>query len=190
MKIGIDLDGVVFDTEALWQTFAEIYDCKELGKNSIAKKGEPRVQERYNWSEEELNNYLDKYADIRKFNIMPGAKEVLNLLKNEGHELIVITARGAIKNSVEGIDIAKQKLDNENIIFDKYYWKQKEKLDICKKEEIDIMIDDNYHICENLSNNDIKVLYFRALGRKQIEENSSLKEVSTWGEVYRYINQM
>ena len=35
MKIGIDLDGVVLNTEVLWSTYAELYDCIELNKNSV-----------------------------------------------------------------------------------------------------------------------------------------------------------
>ena len=38
MKIGIDLDGVVFNTEMLWSTFAELYDCIELNRNSVITK--------------------------------------------------------------------------------------------------------------------------------------------------------
>lgn len=188
MKIGIDLDGVVFNTEIVWMTFAELYDCIELKKNSIVSKEEPRVQEKYNWSEKELNGYLDKYLDIKDFDIVPGAKEVIKLLKQDGHELIVVTARGEIQNSKEGINIAKQRLEDENIIFDKYYWNQKNKVEICQKEKIDIMIDDNYHICEAMSKNNILALYFKSLGRKTLKESDTLLEVSTWGEIYRIIN--
>lgn len=187
MKIGIDLDGVVFDTEALWMTLAEIYDCKGLRKNSIVAKEEPRVQEKYNWSNDELNDFLNKYVDVTEFNIVSGAKEVIKLLREEGHELIVITARGSLENSSDGVNIAKEKLDNEGIKFDKYYWKQKAKLEICQKENIDIMIDDNYHICESLNSKNIKVLYFNNLGRKNLAESDILKQVTNWGEVYRYI---
>lgn len=187
MKIGIDLDGVVLNTEMLWATYAELYDCIELNRNSIIKSDEPRVQEKYNWTSDELDTYLEKYADIKDFGIMPGAKEVLNLLKKEGHELIVITARGSLASSTEGLSIAANKLDEEGVKFDKYYWKQKEKLDICKKENIDIMIDDNYRICKLLSEENIPVIYFHSLNRKHLEETNDLKEVSNWGEVYRFI---
>ena len=120
MKIGIDLDGVVFNTEMLWSTYAELYDCIELNKNSVITKLEPRFQERYDWSEEDKNAFLDKYADITEFDMMPGAKQVINMLKDEGHELVVITARGAISNQTEGANIAAQKLKNEGIKFVKW----------------------------------------------------------------------
>ena len=190
MKIGIDLDGVVFNTEMLWATLAEIYDFKELKRNSIIKEGEPRVQEKYNWSTKELDDYLNRYIDLEEFDIMPGAKEVLKLLKDEGNELIVITARGELQNSKKGLNIARQKLDSANIKFDKYYWKQKEKLQTCKNENIDIMIDDNYHICEEISKEGIIALYFRGAWTKKVEENRTLKQVTNWGEVYRFIHEL
>ena len=129
MKIGIDLDGVVFNTEMLWFTFAELYDCIELNQNSIVNKDEARIQEKYNWSDEEIKVFFDKYAAIKDFDIMPGAREVINLLKKDGHELIVITARGSVPSQNECFDIAMQKLRDEGIEFDKYYGKQNNNLE-------------------------------------------------------------
>ena len=190
MKIGIDLDGVVFNTEMLWSTYAELYDCIELNKNSVITKEEPRFQERYDWSEEEKNTFLDKYADITEFDLMPGAKQVIKLFKEDGHELVVVTARGAISNQKEGASIAAKKLEDEGIKFDRYYWKQSEKLDVCKMEKVDVMIDDNYHICETLKEAGIPVIYFNSLSRKHLEEKDGLREVSNWGEAYRVIKSL
>lgn len=189
MKIGIDLDGVVFNTEVLWSVYAELYDCIEFNRNSVLTKLEPRFQDRYDWTEEEQNEFLDKYADIAEFDMMPGAKEVINMLKEEGHEFVVITARGAISNQKEGASIAVQKLENEGIKFDKYYWKQREKIDTCKLENVDVMIDDNYHICEAIKEAGIPVIYFNSSSRKHLEEDG-VKEVSNWGEAYRVIKNL
>ena len=187
MKIGIDLDGVVFNTEMLWSAYAELYDCIELNQNSIINKNATIIQEKYDWTEDETNIFFDRYADIRDFDIMPGAKEVINLLKKDGHELVVITARGTVQNQKQGEDIAFQRLEREGIKFDKYYWKQKNKLETCQKEKIDIMIDDNYSICKTLIKGDIPTIYFHSLNREHIQESENVKEVTNWGEVYRYI---
>ena len=37
MRIGIDLDGVIFNSELMFATGAEIFDCKILKRNSIKK---------------------------------------------------------------------------------------------------------------------------------------------------------
>ncbi len=189
MKIGIDLDGVVFNSEALWAVYGELYDCIELKRNSIVGMGEPRVQDMYGWSEEETNNYLNKYIGIKNFDLMPGAKEVIDLLRKDGHELILVTARGCKDTATDNREIAEVKLKEHNIEFDKYYWGQREKVDICKKENVDFMIDDNYHICEAMNKENIGVIYFQSINRKHLNLDGKFKEVTNWGEIYRFVSE-
>ena len=116
---------------------------------------------------------------------MPGAKDILEMLTKDKHKLIIITARGL---SIKGMkEAAEEKFREFNLKFDKYYWKVENKLDICKKENIDVMIDDKASICKLTSENKIKTLYFRDVNRQKLEENEYLKEVNNWGEIYRYI---
>ena len=50
------------------------------------------------------------------------------------------------------------------------------------------MIDDDWRIIKNLSDNSVKTLYFRDTNLKKLQENEYIKEVNNWGEIYRYIN--
>ena len=50
------------------------------------------------------------------------------------------------------------------------------------------MIDDNPVICEKLSKNHIKTLYFRNVYGKKLKEEMYLKEVCDWGDIYREIS--
>ena len=86
-------------------------------------------------------------------------------------------------------DDAERLLNENNIKFDKYFWLQNDKLDVCKKENIDLMIDDDYKIINQLADNGIKTLYFRDTGLKKLEENKYIKEVNNWGDIYRYIKE-
>ena len=61
--------------------------------------------------------------------------------------------------------------------------------EICQKENIDLIIDDDYRVIEKLSSNNIKTLYFRDGGMKELEENEYIKEVNNWGDIYRIINR-
>lgn len=47
MIIGIDLDGVIIDTEILYRTEAELYDINELKQNSLVDKSEVLTSKRY-----------------------------------------------------------------------------------------------------------------------------------------------
>ena len=189
MKIGIDLDGVVIDSETSFRTYEEIYSIKYLNGRKISNREEPKYQHRYNWTKEEQLDFNQKYLlkGAKESPIMAGFIPVYNILKEQGHELIVITARGGL---IEGMkEDAIRLLKENNIEFDKYYWCVENKLDICQKEKIDIMVDDDWRIIKKLSDNNIKTLYFRDTNMKRLKENKYIKEVNNWGDIYRYITE-
>lgn len=186
MKIGIDIDGVIMNTENAFRYKAELYDLLELHKNGQVNN-EFWAQNRYDWTEEEQKELKFKYfIELSKeASLMPGSKEVIRLLGKDGHELVIITARG---NELKQMRIVmEEKLQKEGISFSKYYWATRNKVEVCQKEKIDVMIDDSPVICKKLKENQIKTLYFRDVNREKLEENEYLKEVNNWGEVYRYI---
>ena len=101
------------------------------------------------------------------------------MLQDEKHEFIIISARGGMIEEIK--DVALEQFKENDLEFSKYYWKQEDKLEIAKKENIDFMIDDNYDICRKMSENKIKTIYFRDKEMKKLEQNQYLKEVSNWG---------
>lgn len=187
MRIGIDIDGVILNTENEIRYKAELYDLLELHKNGVVNHKGFVEAERYGWTEEELKRFRREYLMqvTKDAQLMPGAKEVLDLLKKDGHELIIITARGITLKESE--QVALQKLKEYNLSFDKYNWAVEDKLEVCKKQNIDVMIDDRASICKSVSDNKIRTLYFRDVNREKLAENKYLKEVNNWGEIYRYI---
>jgi len=190
MKIGIDLDGVVIDSETTFRTYEEIFDINILEGNNLIDREEPKFQSRYNWTEEQEKEFIEKYflKVSKESGLMSGFLAVYNLLKEQGHEFVVITARG--RHIKEMKDDAIRLLNENSIKFDKYYWHVKDKLQICKEENVDIMIDDDWKIIKNLADNKVKTLYFRDTNIKRLEENEFVKEVNNWGDVYRYIKGM
>lgn len=191
MKIGLDLDGVVIDSERVFRTYNEIFEI-EKNIDKLVDKSEAKFQRRFDWTLEEQLEYTNKYfiKSVENSNLMAGFKIVYDLLKQENVELIVITSRGIAPrgNFIQEMeDNAKKLLADNNIIFDKYYWKQKDKLEACQKENIDLMIDDDYRIVSKLAENGIKCLYFREAGIKKVENNENVIEVHNWGEIYRII---
>lgn len=189
MRIGIDLDGVVLDTEKQFRNDAELYDILVLNKNSMKDSTELIIQNRYDWTEEEKDTFLSKYLleGTKKSHIMPGAKEVISLLKQEGNELIVITARG--KDIPEMKILGEKMLKEAEIDFDKYYWGVAHKVDIAKKENIDIMIEDSLKNCIEFSKNGMKTIYLRDSNIKTVDD-PNIKVCYIWGEIYRYIKQL
>ncbi len=190
MKIGIDIDGVILDYERVLKTYGDLYDFIELKKNGIIHRNEYYLRNRYDWTEEERMNFINKYflKLSKKTQLIPGAKDVINMLQKENNELIVISARGGMIEEMK--DVAIDKFNEEGLSFDKYYWKQDDKLEVAQQENIDFMIDDSYDVCKKLSENRIKTIYFRDKEMKKLEQNEYVKEVSNWGEIYRYIKEI
>ena len=189
MKIGIDLDGVVLDTEKQFINEAELYDILKLNRNSTKDQSAQWAQDRYKWADDEKNEFIEKYLieGTKKSHIMPGAKEVIELLKKDGHELVVITARGHDIPVMK--KLAQEMLEKENITFDKYYWETPEKVETAKKENIDLMVEDSLSNCMKLSKENIKSIYLRDSNMKPANDKN-IKECYIWGEVYRYIREL
>lgn len=188
LKIGLDLDGVVIDSETTFRTYEEIFDI-EHNQIKLINKEEPKFQQRYNWSKEEENEFINKYMlEVSKnSNLMSGFKTVYNLLKDKV-EFVIITARGGFIDEMK--DDAENLLKSNGININKAFYKINDKLDICIREQIDIMIDDDYRIIEKISSNNIRTLYFRDTNLKKLEETEFIKEVNNWGDVYRYITDI
>lgn len=190
MKIGIDLDGVVMDSEATFRTYEEIFDVDVLKENNLVDREEPKFQARYNWTKEQEQEFINTYfmTVSRDSNLMSGFRAVYDLLKKQGHEFVVITARGGHVKEMK--DDAIRILGENGIEFDKYYWQVGDKLEVCQKENVDIMIDDDWIIAKRLSENNVNTLYFRDTNLKKLEENEFITEVNNWGDIYRVIRGM
>ena len=184
MVIGIDIDGVIQDCENWFRTFAEIYDIDEIG-NGVVNPESLRVQARMGWNDDQFMKFVYKYMHkcMKNAPIKPGAKMVIDRLKEMGHKLVVITARGNCTNT--GIKLAKRMLKKNNIKVDKICFLAVDKLKHCNEEHIDYMIDDTSGIVEKLSTNAIKCLYFREYGSKDVV-NENVTNVKNWGEVLRF----
>ena len=191
MKIGIDLDGVIFDSEKEFRVYSELYDMIDLKQNSKTDNRKLKFQDRFQWSEKQTKDFLKKYHKqiIEESNFIPGVKRILKLLKEDGHSLILITARGGLNKDM--IRITEKRLkENGMYIFDKYYWATENKEKVCQKENIDIMIDDFCKNCENIANTKIKTIYLKDAPSYDLEENKYIKVLYNWGEIYRYIKEI
>ena len=191
MKIGIDLDGVVFDSEKEFRVYSELYDMLDLKQNSKINNKELKFQSRFKWTKEDIDGFLNKYHKqiIVESNFMPGVKRILKLLKEDGHTLILITARGGMNRDM--IKVTEERLQqNEMNIFDKYYWATENKDEVCVKENVDIMIDDFCDKCKSIANSKINTIYLKDAPSYDLEENEYIKVLYNWGEIYRYIKEI
>ena len=183
MIIGLDIDGVILDTEKEYKLEAELYDIK-LGKDHLRDRSSQIEDGRYSWTKEQREDFEKNWIKVaRKAPLMPGSISIIKMLQKEGHKIVIITGRDeSYKKQTE------KTFEENNLKFSKiYYGQQDSKLKACKEENVDIMIDDNYNHAEELSKNKILTLYFRDTNMRKLDESKYLREVNNWGEVYKFI---
>ena len=188
MKIGVDLDGVVYDTERAFRYYADFYSCFELNKER--KFPQFTSQEKaFDWTEEETKEFFDRYWDeILTSSEMIGAREILKLLEKEGHKLYIITSRGINDNQAE-IDFTIPKLKEMGVNFEEICFAQRSKIEKCQELGVDVMIDDRYENVYPFVGSGIVALHFReAKGMRCAAKD--IIEVDSWMNIYREIKKL
>ena len=110
------------------------------------------------------------------------AKYVLDWLKDQGHKLIVITARGKWGEIEE--QITYETFKKYGLKFDKVVLHAKDKLAVCLEEKIDYMIDDMPSNIINVSNGGTKCLYFKEHEQQVLSDKVTV--VHSWVDIYKF----
>ena len=134
MKIGIDIDGVLTNDD----DFILEYATKFCYENNIDFYKNPYLWEtrKFNWSEDILQKYRDKFfweyvnnEPPRKF-----ASEVINKLKQEGNEIYIITSRHLTTSNDENGEKMRNAilkwLEKYNIPYDEIYFSKDKTIEI------------------------------------------------------------
>ena len=181
MRIGIDIDDTITNT---WEDFMPI-----LSETYHIPIDEIKYGPAYYDAVKELVT-LEEYLAMSKesehilfkVKLKPDVIDVLNRLKQDGHNLIFITARGAEYS--DPYERTKEYLDNHNVPYDKIIVRAFQKGQVCQEEKIDLFIDDNIINCQNVKQVGIDVLLMEALFNKKDKE---FTHVENWNQVYEYI---
>lgn len=186
MNIGVDLDGVVYNSELWLQAAAEIYNTKFLGAKPIVNIAENSISKRYDWSDEFAKRFRLKYLSLQIMHseLQPLSKQTLEMLLKENHQIFLITSRGTISEIHK--DLTFKRLQEDKIPYTDIYFTQQSKVDICKEKHIEVMIDDTPQVIYDLINNDITCLYFKNGDTVDIF-NDKVNCVKNWGDVYSSI---
>ena len=192
MNIGIDIDNVIsnFDEVLLEEYFKH---DKELRNTGIINEETYMTKGMFDWSEEEERKfYLDNIESIAKsLNTKDGAKKYIDKLKQDGHNIFIITGRdnGEYTNPVE---MTKKWLNENQIYYDKliltnaYKNDKHGKTEKCLENNIDIMIDDSINICKDINEHGIKAII---MDTPYNRNTNGFERVHSWKEIYKYIKK-
>ena len=196
MVIGIDIDDTTVVTVESMVKYGDKYDTEVL--NREAKKDNlGRIKDRYymnalyGWTEEEKFAFFDMYYKnvLEECYPLPNASEIINRLKQEGNEIIFITARLTNIKNCETEKITKETFRKYNIPYDKLIMNVDDKLKFCKENDVEVFIEDSYETCKNLQENGIKAYLMTTKMNRNIVDDK-IERVSSWDEVYEKITNL
>lgn len=188
MKIGIDIDGVLTNDDE----FILDYATKFCYENNIDFYKDPYLWEtrKFNWEEETLQKYRNKYfweyvnnEPPRKF-----ASEIIKKLKEDGHQIYIITSRYlTTSDTTDGEKMRKcinEWLKKYDIQYDSIYFSNNKLVDI-KNLKLDIMIEDSPKYIPNYSK-EVHVFCYDCRYNRDLKCDN-MTRVFSWYDIYTKI---
>ncbi len=178
MRIGIDIDDVVYDVYSKIVPMLCDYfgiDDDQFNLNNLDYCDTDDIDHRH---------YLvDSFIKVvNDFEVKENCVMVLQKLKKAGYEIIFITARSD-GNLGDAYQVTKNNFDRDGIIYDKIIVNAKDKGQICMIEEINIFIDDAIKHTERVKLLGIDTVLFDMPYNKHID----IKRVENWNQIHDYI---
>lgn len=194
MRIGIDFDGVIFDTESWFHAYAAKF-AHDILKRPIVDKKTIYAQTRYAMTEEESLKCQEAWGELTmKASPMAYVKEVLALLKKDGHELFIVSSRMVGVYKSDYLSSAKKQLKKLGFEF---AWIGGEapsthgreiavmdKAAVCIEHKIDILIEDNPEVVQKCVEAGIKCLQFCHLFARYAPPVAGAIRCENWWECY------
>lgn len=190
MNIGIDIDNVISNFDEVLKKEFLIHD-KELRNTGIINPEAPMTKGMFDWTDDEIwTFYLENIGRITpSLDVIEGAKEYIEKLKNDGHIIVIITGRdnGEYKDPYT---MTKKWLKEKGIVYDKliftngYKNGKQGKAEKCLENDIDVMIDDSARICRECFQKNITTLI---KDKPSNRDETEIARVHNWKEIYEFI---
>ena len=177
MRIGIDLDDTICRTTEMVHEKMDEYAAK-TNRDVLEIMSHELIREEF------FNEYLPIiYRDVV---IKHDVKDVIRRLRHKGNEIYIITGRKKVQ--VPNImDITDRWLQENGIevdgIFTSAYGESK--ADVCKREKIDLMVDDNPYNYKTIVGSGGKCLLFDDRDKYDLRQDY----VTSWLAAEEYINK-
>ena len=111
--------------------------------------------------------------------------DVIKKLRKDGHKIYIITARDSEFHN-DPYELSKTWLDKNNIEYDKLIVNARDKVKICKEQNVNIFIDDKLSNCIEISNENIITIRIT----NYTEQHKNIVNKKNWKEIYEYIKQL
>lgn len=181
LTIGIDIDDTLTDTTCLIKKKFKESKNKELIDNM-----EDIIRGYYvsDTSIEFYKSIASVFANDIK--IKSGVKEALSKLHNDGYKIIIITARNDNYYG-DAYKICYDYLIKNDVVFDKLLIGRTYKIETCKDEKIDIIIDDSIDVVNKAIDEGIDAILITSILNKDRE--CKVSRFDDWDSIYEYITK-
>ncbi|MGN1330756.1 MAG: hypothetical protein ACI4VN_05430 [Clostridia bacterium] len=194
MNIGIDIDDTISNTYETVIPYAQKYTIEELGRSGTLNKEKELTTHKYtkylhNWSDEEENIFWEKYYAkiLKEVSAKTLACESIEKL-SEKNKIYLITARW--ENEKKEIQqITKAWLEKNKIFYDELILDAENKVEVAKKYNIDIFIDDSFKNCKLLSDSGIKTFIMDSKINEKYNDEK-ITRVYSWPHVCQEISKV
>ena len=182
MKIGIDIDNTITDTLPILRKYCIEYNEQVVKRNLKINEEGFASYNFFEWTEEENKNFCNLYLKevVMQATVKEDASKVIRKLREEGNEIIIITAR-SLEHFKNPYQITKSFLEKNEIEYDELILSTPHKIEICLQKEIDIMLDDEPQNITEISEH-IPVIVFEGPQNKKCNGRNIIK-VQHWKEV-------
>lgn len=196
MKIGIDIDDTTVLTVKAMLKYADKFE-EEISHIPTNRdkfgliKNRYYLEALYGWDEKTKFEFFEKYYKnvLEECTILNNADKIIQKLKEEGNTIHFITARLMNIKNCDTEKITKETLNKYNIPYDTLNLHINDKLKFCKENKIDLLIEDSYETCKELSDNGIKSILITTKMNKEIETKEIIR-TNNWDEIYEEIKNI
>ena len=179
MRIGIDIDGVVSDSYPFWLQELNHH----FGKN-VSVLTDYQMHLDFDIPKEEINDYFVGNAErlLSMPEAVSGAKEGIETLLREGHEVIYVTARTPAEEDVTVRWFTLKGIPHEHVLFAGF----SSKLELVKQWGIEVFLEDYQVNAKLIAGGGVPVLLLDA-SYNQEELPTGIIRCKNWNEILKEI---
>ena len=184
LRIGIDLDDVVFDfVNFLLLNYEKEFKKKILFEDITSFYFAPI----FNFSEEECFAFIKQILskkNVENLQLLEGAQNSINLLAKV-HKIYFVTSRVFREGTLKSLKKHFVEIDFELVFSSNPYAKTKgrTKGEICKELGINFMIEDSKEHSEICAEKGIKTFLLNKPWNKECKEHENIIRVNGWNEI-------
>ncbi|WP_407314589.1 5' nucleotidase, NT5C type [Desulfosporosinus sp. SB140] len=184
MRIGVDIDGVVSDSYPYWLQELNQYFGKDI--KTITDYDMHKV---FEVPSTDMNDFFVGNAERLLFmpEIVAGAKEGIETLIKEGHEIVYVTARTPEEKDVTLRWFLKREIPHEHVLFSGF----NSKVSLVKEWDIEAFVED-YHVnAKQIAEIGVPVFLLTASYNQDHEElPGAIMRCQSWQDIVEGIRKL